>query len=69
MDVLKINDDDDMMMTLIFYIWQLLFRPLHIAARNGLVSIVQLLISKGANIFAVDSNGKQCFVYDQLKIE
>jgi len=32
-------------------------RPLHIAARNGLVTVVQLLIDKGSNLFALDCNG------------
>lgn len=35
-----------------------LFRPLHIAASNGLVSVVQELITKGASLLAVDNKGK-----------
>ena len=31
--------------------------PIHIAAKNGLVSVVQLLLSKGANVTAADENG------------
>ncbi|EEB14418.1 ankyrin repeat domain-containing protein, putative [Pediculus humanus corporis] len=31
--------------------------PLHIAAKQGLVTVTQLLIQKGANILAVDSDG------------
>ena len=32
-------------------------RPLHWAAGNGMVSTVQLLLEKGANILARDENG------------
>ncbi len=32
--------------------------PLHIAARNGLVPVVQLLLSKGASVTATDNNGR-----------
>ena len=34
--------------------------PIHIAAKNGLVSVVQLLLSKGANLTATDGSGKLC---------
>lgn len=33
-------------------------RPLHIAAKNGLVPVVQDLISKGGSVLALDENGK-----------
>lgn len=33
-------------------------RPLHIAARNGLVPVVQDLIRKGGSVLALDENGK-----------
>lgn len=32
-------------------------RPLHIAARNGLASVVQALLSRGATVLAVDEEG------------
>ncbi|KAK1801942.1 hypothetical protein P4O66_022568 [Electrophorus voltai] len=32
-------------------------RPLHIAARNGLASVVQALLSRGATVLAVDEDG------------
>lgn len=35
-----------------------LFRPLHVAARNGLTVVVQELLAKGASVLAVDENGK-----------
>lgn len=34
-----------------------LLRPLHIAARNGLASVVQALLSRGATVLAVDEEG------------
>lgn len=34
------------------------FRPLHIAARNGLTAVVEELLAKGACVLAVDENGK-----------
>lgn len=34
-------------------------RPLHIAARNGLATVVQVLLSRGAAVMAVDEEGKQ----------
>lgn len=36
----------------------LFFRPLHIAARNGLKVVVEELLAKGACVLAVDENGK-----------
>lgn len=33
-------------------------RPLHIAARNGLATVVQVLLSRGAAVMAVDEEGK-----------
>lgn len=33
-------------------------RPLHIAARNGLASVVQALLSRGATVLAVDEEGR-----------
>ena len=32
-------------------------RPLHLAARNGLVPVVQELIARGANLLAEDEDG------------
>jgi len=37
-------------------------RPLHIAARYGLVSVVQQLIEKGADVYAMDNNGQFVFL-------
>ena len=37
--------------------------PIHIAAKNGLVPVVQLLLSKGANLTASDENGKFILVW------
>uniref|UniRef100_A0A8C7MWV7 Ankyrin repeat domain 52 n=1 Tax=Oncorhynchus kisutch TaxID=8019 RepID=A0A8C7MWV7_ONCKI len=34
-----------------------LLRPLHIAARNGLATVVQVLLSRGAAVMAVDEEG------------
>lgn len=36
-----------------------LCRPLHIAARKGLATVVQVLLSRGAAVMAVDEDGKQ----------
>lgn len=33
-------------------------RPLHLAARNGLATVVQALLSRGATVLAVDEEGK-----------
>lgn len=38
------------------------FRPLHIAAKNGLKKVVHDLLSKGANVLAVDENGKYIYL-------
>lgn len=46
-------------------------RPLHLAARNGLATVVQALLSRGATVLAVDEEGEQhrnldfsvCFVF------
>lgn len=35
-------------------------RPLHIAARNGLATVVQALLSRGATVLAVDEEGTCC---------
>lgn len=32
-------------------------RPLHIAARNGLATVVQALLNRGATVLAVDEEG------------
>lgn len=40
-----------------------LFRPLHVAARNGLTVVVQELLAKGASVLAVDENGKFTIIY------
>lgn len=34
--------------------------PLHIAARNGLASVVQALLTRGATVLAVDEEGEDC---------
>lgn len=34
-------------------------RPLHIAARKGLATVVQVLLSRGAAVMALDEEGKQ----------
>lgn len=34
-----------------------LARPLHLAARNGLATVVQALLSRGATVLAVDEEG------------
>lgn len=36
-------------------------RPLHIAARNGLATVVQALLNRGATVLAVDEEGKTGF--------
>lgn len=33
--------------------------PLHLAARNGLATVVQALLSRGATVLAVDEEGKR----------
>lgn len=38
-------------------------RPLHLAARNGLATVVQALLSRGATVLAVDEEGKSCLNY------
>ncbi|MEQ2170742.1 hypothetical protein GOODEAATRI_003471 [Goodea atripinnis] len=37
--------------------WLMEFRPLHIAARKGLATVVQVLLSRGAAVMAVDEDG------------
>lgn len=39
----------------------LCFRPLHIAARNGLATVVQALLNRGATVLAVDEEGEFCY--------
>lgn len=34
-----------------------IFRPLHLAARNGLVRVTRELIERGADVYAVDAHG------------
>lgn len=36
---------------------RVLCRPLHIAARNGLATVVQALLNRGATVLAVDEEG------------
>lgn len=38
-------------------------RPLHIAARRGLATVVQVLLSRGAAVMAVDEQGKEICVF------
>lgn len=45
----------------VFFTFLLSTRPLHIAARNGLATVVQALLSRGATVLAVDEEGKQLF--------
>lgn len=33
-------------------------RPLHIAARNGLATVVEVLLTRGAAVLAVDEDGE-----------
>lgn len=33
--------------------------PLHLAARNGMATVVQALLSRGATVLAVDEEGKE----------
>lgn len=40
-----------------FFFLSFIPRPLHIAARNGLASVVQALLSRGATVLAVDEEG------------
>ena len=40
------------------------FRPLHIAAKGGLVPVVQDLISKGGSVLALDETGEQVRTLD-----
>lgn len=39
-------------------LWFFTRRPLHLAARNGLATVVQALLSRGATVLAVDEEGK-----------
>lgn len=38
-------------------------RPLHIAARNGLATVVQALLNRGATVLAVDEEGTPSSAY------
>lgn len=42
----------------LIFVFIFLWRPLHVAARNGLTVVVQELLAKGASVLAVDENGK-----------
>lgn len=47
---------------MVYYVVQnlslfLSLRPLHIAARNGLATVVQALLNRGATVLAVDEEG------------
>ncbi len=33
-------------------------RPLHIAARNGLATVVEVLLTRGATVLAIDQDGE-----------
>ena len=37
--------------------------PLHLAARNGLATVVQALLSRGATVLAVDEEGKRHYFH------
>ena len=41
-------------------------RPLHLAARNGLATVVQALLSRGATVLAVDEEGESFFFFYML---
>ena len=41
----------------IYYMYISLSRPLHIAAKNGLVLATQTLLEKGASVMVIDVNG------------
>lgn len=41
-------------------------RPLHLAARNGLATVVQALLSRGATVLAVDEEGESFHAQFQL---
>ena len=43
-----------MFQTLVFYT----SRPLHVASRSGCLQVVQNLVTRGADLYAVDSEGK-----------
>ena len=41
----------------------LIFRPLHIAARSGLVKVVQELVNRGADLGVRDADGMYVTLY------
>ena len=42
-------------------------RPIHVAARSGCVQVVQSLVTRGADLQAVDNEGKlHMYIYSML---
>ena len=51
----------------IYAMYTLYVRPLHVAARSGCVQVVQSLVTRGADLQAVDNEGKlHMYIYSML---
>lgn len=44
-------------------------RPLHIAARNGLATVVEVLLTRGATVLAIDQDGESLHAHHIAKKE